>query len=371
MTRFLKSARTEPEAPKPLSEEAIHGTQETAATTALMRAMESTVHQRHSDGLATHRRLTAELATHQANAALIAAWRRQITEQRELLRALEPEAELMAYLLNRYAMVDGRYYRTLSALEQTELLRTELPEELAGLACDRQGPAVSRDPLDSSLWTDAQAGEAGNLSTEELERANAQLAQQCAAVTAGMQAGQSAEELEREVMALQYSVESKQSETQALKSMFVKYGAVRGIPLGKMSERERRDVLLKGARDLARAKLDQARATEREAQAKSLKPAGSVLPPAVQENGKAYLRTRPEAGWRAKASGDMIESKPVDSLFASWSDAQGRVSPQHVADRLKIKRRAAKKILQDAAQRGVLVALPDGWYEVASRQQPT
>ena len=82
MTRFLKSARTEPEAPKPLSEEAIHGTQETAATTALMRAMESTVHQRHSDGLATYRRLTAELATHQANAALIATWRRQISEQR-------------------------------------------------------------------------------------------------------------------------------------------------------------------------------------------------------------------------------------------------------------------------------------------------
>ena len=125
--------------------------------------------------------------------------------------------------------------------------------------------------------------------------------------------------------------------------MFLNYGAVRGIWLSKMSERERRDVLLKGARDLARAKLDQARATEREAQAKSLKPAGSVLPPAVQENGKAYLRTRPNAGWRAKASGDMIESKPVDSLFASWSDAQGRVSPQHVADKLQIERRAAKK----------------------------
>jgi hypothetical protein len=29
------------------------------------------VHQRHSDGLATYRRLTAELATHQANAALL------------------------------------------------------------------------------------------------------------------------------------------------------------------------------------------------------------------------------------------------------------------------------------------------------------
>ena len=107
---------------------------------------------------------------------------------------------------------------------------------------------------------------------------------------------------------------------------------------------------------------------ERAAQAKSLKPAGSELPPAVLENGKANLRTRAKAGWRAKAPGDMIESKPVDSLFASWSGAQGRVSPQHVADRLKIKRRAAKKILQEAAQRGVLVALPDGWYEVASRQ---
>jgi hypothetical protein len=362
MTRLLKNARTEPEAPKSLSEAAVH-LQETAATTALMRAMESTVHQRHSDGLATYRRLTAELATHQANAALIATWRRQISEQRELLRALEREAELMAYLLNRYAMVDGRYYRTLSALQQTELLRTELPGEPARVACDRQEPAVPRDRLDSSLWTDAQAGEAGKLSTEELERANAQLAQQCAAVTAGMQADESAEELEREVTALQYSVESKQSETQALKSMFLRYGAVRGIWFSKMSERERRDVFLKGARDLARAKRDQERATE--------KPAGSELPPGVQENGKAYLQTRAEAGWRAKASGSMIESKPVDSLFASWSDAQGRVSSQHVADRLKIKRRAAKKILQDAVQRGVLVALPDGCYEVASRQPPT
>jgi hypothetical protein len=186
-----------------------------------------------------------------------------------------------------------------------------------------------------------------------------------------MQADESAEELEREITALQHSVESKQSETQALTSMFLKYGAVRGIWLSKMSERERRDVFLKGARDLARAKLEQARAAEREAQAKSLNPAGSELPPAaVQENGKAFLRTRPEAGWRAEASGDMIESKPVDSLFASWSDAQGRVSPQHMADKLKIKRRAAKKILQDAAQRGVLVALPNGWYEVASRQPP-
>ena len=330
--------------------------------------MESTVQQRHSDGLATYLRLTAELATHQANAALFATWRRQISEQRELLRALEPEAELMAYLLNRYAMVDGRSYRTLSALEQTELLRTELPEEPARVACERQEPAVQRDLLESTLRSDSQAGEAGKLSAEELERANAQLAQQCAAVTAGMQADESAEELEREVMALQHSIESKQSETQALKSMFVRYGAVRGILLSKMSERERRDVFLKGARDLARAKLDQ----EREAQAKSLKSAGwSELPPAVPENGKANLRTRAKAGWRAKAPGDMIESKPVDSLFASWSDAQGRVSPLNVADRLKIKRRAAKKILQEAAQRGVLVALPDGWYEVASRQPPT
>ena len=367
MTRLLKSARTEPEAPKPLSEAAVQSTQETAATTALMRAMESTVQQRHSDGLATYLRLTAELATHQANAALFATWRRQISEQRELLRALEPEAELMAYLLNRYAMVDGRYYRTLSALEQTELLRTELPEEPARVACERQEPAVQRDLLESRSRSDSQAGQARKLSTEELERANAQLAQQCAAVTAGMQADERAEELKREVMALQHSIESKQSETQALKSMFVKYGAVRGILLSKMSERERRDVFLKGARDLARAKLDQ----EREAQAKSLKPAGSELPPAVPENGKANLRTGAKAGWRPKAPGDMIESKPVDSLFASWSDAQGRVSPQHVADRLKIKRRAAKKILQDAAQRGVLVALPDGWYEVASRQPPT
>jgi hypothetical protein len=78
----------------------------------------------------------------------------------------------MAYLLNRYAMVDGsRYYRTLSALEQTELLRTELPEESAGVACDRQEPTVPLDLPDSSLRTDSQASEAGNLSTEELERA--------------------------------------------------------------------------------------------------------------------------------------------------------------------------------------------------------
>ncbi|MPW20041.1 hypothetical protein GCT13_24900 [Paraburkholderia sp. CNPSo 3157] len=324
--------------------------------------MESTVHQRHSDALATYRRLTAEFATHQANAALIATWRRQISEQRELLRALEPEAELIVYLLNRYAMVDGRDHRTLSALEQAELLRTELPEEPARVACERQEPAVPRDLLDRSLRTAPQAGEAGELSTEELERANAQLAQQCADVTAGMPADECAEELEREIAALQHSVESKQSETHALKSMFLKYGAVRGILLNRMSERERRDVFLKGARDLARAKRDQERAAE--------KPAGSELPPAVQEKGKVYLRTRPEAGWRAKASGTS-ESKPVDSLLASWSDAQGRVSPQHVADKLRIKRRAAKKILQDAVQRGVLVALPDGWYEVASRQPLT
>ena len=76
------------------------------------------------------------------------------------------------------------------------------------------------------------------------------MAEQCAAVTASMQAYKSADE---------HSVESKQSETRALKSMFVKYGAVRGILLSKMSERERRDVFLKGAHDLARAKLPSAR----------------------------------------------------------------------------------------------------------------
>ncbi|SIT37561.1 hypothetical protein BN2476_120039 [Paraburkholderia piptadeniae] len=358
MTRLLKSARTEPEAPKPLSEAAVHGMQETAATTALMRAMESTVHQRHSDGLVTHRRLTAELATHHSKAALFATWRRQIFEQRELLRALELEAELMAYLLDRYAMVDGRYYRTLSAFERTELLRTELPGESAGVACDRQEPAVPLDLPGSSLRTDSQAAQAVNLSTEELERANTQLAQQCAAVKAGIQADESAEELEREITALQHSVELKQSETQALKSMFLKYGAVRGVLLSKMSERESRDVFLKGARDLARAKLDQARVAEHEVQAKSLEPAGSELAPAVRENGKASSR-------------DMIEGKPVDSLFAGWSDAHRRVSLQQVADKLGIKRRAAKKILQNAVQRGVLVALPNGWYEVASRQPPT
>jgi hypothetical protein len=259
----------------------------------------------------------------------------------------------------------------LSALEQTGLLRTELPDESAEDTCDRHEPSVSLDPLGISPHTDTQAGEAGGLSIEELERANAQSGEQCAAVTADMQADESAEELEREVAALQRLVESKQSETQALKSIFLKYGAVRGVGLSKMSERERRDVFLKGARDLARAKFDQARAADREAQAKSLKPAERELPPAVQENGKAYLRPQPKAGRRPKASGGAIQSMPVDRLFASWSDAQRRISAQHVAEKLAIKHRAAKKILQDAAQRGVLVALPNGWYEVASRQPPT
>src|SRR5258707_4297174 len=62
----------------------------------------------------------------------------------------------------------------------------------------------------TTLFRSSQAGEAGILSTEELERANAQLAQQCAAVTAGMQADKSAEELEREVTALQHSVRSEE-----------------------------------------------------------------------------------------------------------------------------------------------------------------
>jgi hypothetical protein len=42
--------------------------------------MASTVQHRHSDELATYRRFTAELATHQTNAALIATWRRQLSE---------------------------------------------------------------------------------------------------------------------------------------------------------------------------------------------------------------------------------------------------------------------------------------------------
>ncbi|WP_143749414.1 hypothetical protein [Caballeronia arvi] len=338
--------------------------------TALMRAMESNVHQRQSDGLPINERFTVELATHQANSAPFATWRRQISEQKELLRALDLEAERMTYLLNRYAMVDGRHYRTLSTLEKSGLLRTELPDESAEDNCDGHEPSVPLDLLDSSPQTDSQAGEAGSLSTEELERANAQLTEQ-AAVTADMQADESAEELEREVAALQHLIESKQSETQAFKSIFLKYGAVRGVGLSKMSERERRDVFLKGARDLARAKVDQARAADRDAQAESLKPSESELPSAVQENGKAFLRPESKAGRRTKASGDVMQSKPVDSLFASWSDAQRRISPQHAAEKLGIKHRAAKKILQDAAQRGVLVALPNGWYEVASRQPTT
>jgi ribosomal protein S25 len=39
-------------------------------------------------------------------------------------------------------------------------------------------------------------------------------------------------------------------------------------------------------------------------------------------------------------------------------DRRGRFTVQKVSDRLQIKNAAAKKILQDAARRGVLVELP-------------
>lgn len=62
--------------------------------------------------------------------------------------------------------------------------------------------------------------------------------------------------------------------------------------------------------------------------------------------------------------GDIDDS--ADERLTSCADDRGRISPQHVADRYRMTRSQAKAMLEAAASRGLLDALPTGWYQVAS-----
>jgi hypothetical protein len=335
MTRFFGNVRTPRTAPEPPSGLSTQDDQATPAITALARAMDSTAHQRFSDAVATYRRLTADLDTHQRNAELPEFWGAQASRERELLAALESEASLVVYLLNRYAMVDGRCYRTLDSSEQAALLRPQVAE-LAPTACGGQNQTVSAELQSSPSISDGR-DDVSEMGLEELERANARLAERCAEVVENAQARESAVKLEEEALALRLLVATKEPETRALKSLFLKYGAIRGVPLNKMSERQRRDVFLKGARDMAREKLEHSRAERN---------VSEDLP---------------------KATKIPSEDEAADSLYAGLGDGRGRFTAQDVSDKLEIKNSAAKKMLQDATRRGVLVALPNGWYKLRSR----
>jgi hypothetical protein len=297
--------------------------------------MDSTAHQRFSDAVATYRRLTAELDTRQRNAELPEFWGAEASREIESLASLESEADLVVYLLNRYAMVDGRCYRTLDSSEQAALLRTQVAE-LAPTACGGQKKTASADLQARRSILDGR-DDVSEMGLEELERANARLAERCAEVVENAQARESAIKLEEEALALRILVATKEPETRGLKSLFLKYGAIRGVPLNKMSERQRRDVFLKGARDMAREKLEHTRAERN---------VSEDLPNATKMPS---------------------EDKPADSLYAGLGDARGRFTAQDVSDKLEIKNSAAKKMLQDATRRGVLVALPNGWYKLRSR----
>jgi hypothetical protein len=335
MTRFFGNVRTPQTAPEPPSDSSTQDEQATPATTALARAMDSTAHQRFSDAVATYRRLTAELDTRQRNAELPEFWGAEASRERESLASLESEANLITYLLNRYAMVEDRYYRTLNSSEQAALLRTQVTE-LTPTDRGRQNQTVSAG-LQSSPSISVGSENVSEMGLEELERANARLAEQCAEVVETAQEGESAVKLEEEALALRLLVATKESETRALKTLFLKYGAIRSVSLSKMSERQRRDVFLKGARDMAREKLEQTRAERN---------VSEDLPNATKKPS---------------------EDKPADDLYAGLGDGRGRFAAQDVSDKLEIMNSAAKKMLQDAARRGVLVALPNGWYKLRTR----
>ena len=335
LTRFFGNVRTPRTAPEPPSGLSTQDDQATPATTALARAMDSTAHQRFSDAVATYRRLTAELDTRQRNAELPEFWGAEASRERELLAALESEATLIVYLLNRYAMVEDRYYRTLNSSEQAALLRTQVTE-LAPTAWGGQKKTVSAD-LEASPLISGGRDDVSEMGLEELERANARLAERCAEVVENAQARESAIKLEEEALALRLLVATKESETRGLKTLFLKYGAIRGVPISTMSERQRRDVFLKGGRDMAREKLERTRAERN-----------------VSED-------------FPKATKIPSEDEPADSLYAGLGDGRGRFTAQDVSDKLEIKNSVAKKMLQDAARRGVLVALPNGWYKLRSR----
>lgn len=60
-----------------------------------------------------------------------------------------------------------------------------------------------------------------------------------------------------------------------------------------------------------------------------------------------------------------IDDSPGDRLW-SCADASGRMSPRHLANRYGATRSQAKSKFQTASARGVLRALPTGWYETAN-----
>jgi hypothetical protein len=291
--------------------------------------MDLTAHQRHSDAAATYRRLTAELETQQRDADLPQFWRAEVSRARELLTALESEARVIVYLLNRYAKVEDRYYQTLNSSEQAALLQIEVTE-LVPAACDGRKPTGSAG-MQASPSLSEGPDDISQMDLEELERMNAHLAERCAA-----QARESAVELEEEAIALRHLVATKQPETSALRALFLKYGVIRGVPLNKMSERQCRHVILKGARDMARENLEQSRETRTAADLST-------------------ATRRPS------------QHKQSDRLYVGLGDRRGRFTVQEVSDKLQIKNTAAKKMLQDAVRRGVVVELPNGWYKVRSR----
>ena len=60
----------------------------------------------------------------------------------------------------------------------------------------------------------------------------------------------------------------------------------------------------------------------------------------------------------------MGEHSDTDGIILRNVDAKRRISPAFLASCLKCTRNEAKKILESAAQRGIVRPLPNGWYEL-------
>lgn len=60
----------------------------------------------------------------------------------------------------------------------------------------------------------------------------------------------------------------------------------------------------------------------------------------------------------------------TDSLIRKNLNPKGQISPAYLASLLLCTRSEAKKLLEQAQNRGIVRPLPNGWYEMAGLSAP-
>ncbi|WP_186138313.1 hypothetical protein [Burkholderia gladioli] len=162
--------------------------------------------------------------------------------------------------------------------------------------------------------------------------------------------------------------DNEQQRVAALTHLFFQHGAIRGVRLAQMSEQQRFDILATGRTRMLNYQRTQNELRTRQAAEKAARIAEHEVQTAAKEGqleaARCAARDAPyrysaDAVAKVLRGGDQVHYPSVVAL----APPSGRFSPSYIATELGIPHEEAIALLRLAAERGDLLARPDGWFE--------